>query len=90
LKRRLPEYYKIFFDNPLFRQRTEGVSILTKEDAIKLGVTGSVLRVFGVKYDVRRSEPHEITPISTSRSTPPGRATRSQGASCQCEMSRRQ
>ncbi len=32
------------------RQRTEGVGILTKEDAIKLGVTGSVLRASGVPY----------------------------------------
>ena len=38
--KRLPEYDKIFYDNPLFRQRSEGVGVLSKADAISLGVTG--------------------------------------------------
>jgi NADH-quinone oxidoreductase subunit D len=58
--RRLPEYNKIFYDNPLFRQRSEGVGVLSKEDAINLGVTGSVLRASGVDYDVRKREPYDI------------------------------
>ena len=58
--RRLPEYDKIFYDNPLFRQRSEGVGILSKEDAINLGVTGSVLRASGIDYDVRKREPYDI------------------------------
>ncbi len=58
--KRLPEYDKIFFDNPLFRQRSEGVGVLSKEDAISLGVTGSVLRASGVKNDVRKNEPYDI------------------------------
>ncbi len=59
-KKRLPEYHKIFFDNPLFRQRSQGVGILSKQDAIDIGVTGSVLRASGVNYDVRKREPYEI------------------------------
>ena len=54
-EKRLKEYEDIFYNNPLVRQRTEGVGILTKEDAIRLGVTGSVLRASGVPYDIRRS-----------------------------------
>ena len=42
------------------RQRTEGVGILTKEDAIRLGVTGSVLRASGVPYDIRKAEPYDV------------------------------
>ena len=42
------------------RQRTEGVGILPKEDAIKLGVTGSVLRASGVPYDIRKVEPYDV------------------------------
>lgn len=57
---RLREYEDIFYNNPLLRQRTEGVAILTKEDAIKLGVTGSVLRASGVPYDIRKVEPYDI------------------------------
>ena len=44
----------------LLRQRTEGVGILSKEDAIKLGVTGSVLRASGVPYDIRKVEPYDV------------------------------
>jgi NADH-quinone oxidoreductase subunit D len=59
-EKRLVEYEDIFYNNPLFRQRTEGVGILTKEDAIKLGVTGSVLRASGVPFDVRKAEPYDV------------------------------
>jgi NADH-quinone oxidoreductase subunit D len=58
--KRLPEYYKIFYDNPLFRQRSEGVGVLSKADALNLGVTGSVLRASGIDYDVRKNEPYDI------------------------------
>jgi NADH-quinone oxidoreductase subunit D len=59
-RKRLPEYDKIFYENPLFRQRSEGVGLLSKADAINLGVTGSVLRASGVNYDVRKDEPYDI------------------------------
>lgn len=59
-RKRLPEYDKIFYDNPLFRQRSEGVGLLSRADAINLGVTGSVLRASGVNYDVRKDEPYDI------------------------------
>jgi NADH-quinone oxidoreductase subunit D len=59
-EKRLAEYEDIFYNNPLFRQRTEGVGILTKEDAIKLGVTGSVLRASGIPFDVRKAEPYDV------------------------------
>src|ERR671921_365723 len=59
-EKRLNEYEDIFYNNPLLRQRTEGVGILTKEDAISLGVTGSVLRASGVPFDVRKAEPYDV------------------------------
>ena len=36
------------------------MGILTKEDAIGLGVTGSVLRASGVPYDIRKAEPYDV------------------------------
>jgi len=60
LQKRFKEYEHIFYNNPLFRQRTEGVAVLSKEDAIKLGVTGSVLRASSVPFDVRKAEPYDI------------------------------
>jgi NADH-quinone oxidoreductase subunit D len=60
LQKRFKEYEDIFYNMPLFRQRTEGVAVLSKEDAIKLGVTGSVVRASGVPYDIRKAEPYDI------------------------------
>jgi NADH-quinone oxidoreductase subunit D len=59
-EKRLKEYEDIFYNNPLVRQRTEGIGILSKEDAISLGVTGSVLRASGVPYDIRKVEPYDV------------------------------
>ena len=59
-QKRLKEYEDIFYNMPLFRQRTEGVAVLSKEDAAKLGVTGSVVRASGIPYDIRKAEPYDI------------------------------
>lgn len=59
-EKRLKEYEDIFYNMPLFRQRTEGVAVLSKEDAVKLGVTGSVLRASGIPYDIRKVEPYDV------------------------------
>jgi len=57
-ERRLVEYDRIFFSNPLVAARAKGIGVLRKEEAIKLGVAGPVLRASGVKYDVRKVEPY--------------------------------
>lgn len=59
-EKRLKEYEDIFYNNPLVRQRTEEVGILTKDDAISLGVAGSVLRASGVPLDIRKAEPYDV------------------------------
>ena len=59
-EKRLKEYEDIFYNNPLFRQRTEEVGILTKDDAISLGVAGLVLRASGVPLDIRKAEPYDV------------------------------
>src|SRR5713226_9834703 len=57
-EKRLREYDKIFFDNPLFSSRSKGVGILPREDAIALGCTGPTLRGSGVDADLRKDEPY--------------------------------
>jgi len=59
LEGRLREYDRIFFSNPLFLQRTQGVGVLKKEDAIRLGVVGPTLRASGIRSDVRIDEPYD-------------------------------
>jgi NADH-quinone oxidoreductase subunit D len=59
-EKRMDEYEKIFFKNPLFLGRTQGVGVLSRADAIALGSTGTVLRASGVKHDIRRDEPYSV------------------------------
>jgi NADH-quinone oxidoreductase subunit D len=59
-EKRMVEYEKIFFRNPIFTARAQGVGVLTKADAIKLGATGTVLRASGVKHDIRKAEPYSV------------------------------
>jgi NADH-quinone oxidoreductase subunit D len=57
-ERRIPEYDRMFFHNPTIVARAKGVGVLSREDAMKLGVVGPVLRASGVEYDVRKAEPY--------------------------------
>lgn len=59
-KKRLNEYADIFYNNPLFLDRTKGVGVMSSETAINLGVTGPVLRGSNVKYDIRKVEPYDV------------------------------
>jgi len=61
-EKRMDEYEKLFFRNPLWEQRSRGVGVLTKGDAIKFGATGNVLRASGVAHDIRKAEPYGAYP----------------------------
>ena len=58
-EKRIKEYADIFYDNPILIHRTEKTGILSREDAIRLGTTGSVLRASGVDFDLRKKEPYD-------------------------------
>jgi NADH-quinone oxidoreductase subunit C/D len=47
-------------NNEIIRSRSEGVGVLTPDQAIALSTTGPVLRASGVPYDVRRADPYGI------------------------------
>jgi NADH-quinone oxidoreductase subunit D len=55
---RLDEYNDLLSNNPIFRDRTEGVGVFSKEDALAWGLSGPNLRGSGVDYDVRRDDPY--------------------------------
>ena len=56
--RRLDEYEALLTDNLIWRRRTEGVAVITADDALRYGCTGPVLRGSGVPYDVRKAFPY--------------------------------
>jgi NADH-quinone oxidoreductase subunit D len=55
---RIDEYESILDDNPIWRERNEGVGVLSAEDCLALGVTGPILRSAGVPNDLRKDEPY--------------------------------
>ncbi len=56
MTRRLKEYDKIFFNNPVVRGRLENIGVLPRRDAILLGASGPNLRASGVEYDARMTK----------------------------------
>lgn len=58
LEGKISEYTDVLDSNPVFMERTRGVGVLTKKDAIDLGVSGPVLRASGVEEDTRKSKPY--------------------------------
>jgi NADH-quinone oxidoreductase subunit D len=56
--RALQELENLLNANPIFRERTQGVGILTTEDCLQLGVTGACLRATGAEIDIRKSAPY--------------------------------
>jgi NADH-quinone oxidoreductase subunit D len=57
-RKKLPEYDRLLTGNVIFRERTLGIGILSKEDAIQYGVTGPSGRGSGFSCDVRKVEPY--------------------------------
>jgi NADH-quinone oxidoreductase subunit D len=55
---RIDEYDRLLTDNLIWRRRTEGIAVLSAQDALRYGCTGPVLRGSGVAYDVRKAFPY--------------------------------
>ncbi|MFO7900355.1 MAG: NADH-quinone oxidoreductase subunit D [Phycisphaerae bacterium] len=58
LESMLPEYDSLFFNNRIFADRTKGVAVLGRDEALAMGVTGTNLRATGVAADTRKDEPY--------------------------------
>lgn len=43
---------------PIWRERLQGVGVITADEAIALGATGPILRSTGVAWDLRRDMPY--------------------------------
>ena len=56
----MKDYERFLSKNIIVLERSKGIGILTKEDAIAYGCSGPVLRASGVNFDVRRANPYSI------------------------------
>jgi NADH-quinone oxidoreductase subunit D len=54
----IDEYEALLTRNPIWLERTQGIGLLSADDAIALGQSGPVLRASGVDWDLRRDEPY--------------------------------
>ena len=55
---RLDEYDVLMTGQPIWRERLQGVGVITADEAIALGATGPILRSTGVAWDLRRDMPY--------------------------------
>ena len=55
---RLDEYDILMTGQPIWRERLQGVGVITPQEAQALGATGPILRSTGVEWDLRRDEPY--------------------------------
>ena len=56
----MKDYERFLSKNIIVLERSIGIGVLSKEDAIAYGCSGPVLRASGVNFDVRRANPYSI------------------------------
>ncbi len=54
------EYETLLTDNRIWKQRTVGIGVVSRERALQLGFSGPMLRGSGVAWDLRRKQPYEV------------------------------
>ena len=55
---RLEEYDTLLTGQPIWRERLQGVGVISAAEALALGATGPLLRGAGMAWDLRRDEPY--------------------------------
>ncbi len=54
----IDEIEEMLSNNRIFLDRTKGMGVLTKEEAISYGLSGPLLRATGVQHDIRKAHPY--------------------------------
>src|SRR5205807_42211 len=55
---RVDEYETLIDQNPIWRERTQGIGVISPDDCYQLGVSGPTLRGSGVAHDIRKAVPY--------------------------------
>lgn len=55
---RIDEYETLIDQNPIWRERTQGIGLISAEECYALGVSGPTLRGSGVPHDLRKAAPY--------------------------------
>jgi NADH-quinone oxidoreductase subunit D len=61
--KRLPELFddamSLVVDNRIFKQRNVDIATVSKEDALKWGFSGPMIRGSGISWDIRKAQPYD-------------------------------
>jgi NADH-quinone oxidoreductase subunit D len=61
---RLPKLFEdaleLVVDNRIFKQRNVDIGVVGKEDAIKWGFSGPMIRAAGIPWDIRKAQPYDV------------------------------
>ena len=60
MPRLFEEALKLVVDNRIFKQRNVDIGIVSKEDAVKWGFSGPMIRAAGIPWDLRKSQPYDV------------------------------
>jgi NADH-quinone oxidoreductase subunit D len=64
LDNRLPRLFEdglaLVTDNRIFKQRNVDIGLVSREDAIKWGFSGPMIRAAGIAWDIRKSQPYDV------------------------------
>jgi NADH-quinone oxidoreductase subunit D len=58
LPAKIDEYERLLTHNPIWLDRTQGVGVMTREEAINWSLSGPALRASGVDFDFRKKRPY--------------------------------
>ena len=64
LDTRLPRLFEdamsLVVDNRIFKQRNVDIAIVSKDDAVRWGFSGPMIRGSGIAWDLRKSQPYDV------------------------------
>jgi NADH-quinone oxidoreductase subunit D len=64
LDTRLPRLFddamSLVIDNRIFKQRNVDIAIVSKDDAVRWGFSGPMIRGSGIPWDLRKSQPYDV------------------------------
>ncbi len=64
LDTRLPRLFgdavSLVAENRIFKQRNVDIAVVSREDAIRWGFSGPMIRGAGIPWDIRRSQPYDV------------------------------
>ncbi len=73
LPRLLEDALSLVIDNRIFKQRNVDIAVVSKEDALRWGFSGPMIRGSGIAWDIRKAQPYDVydrmdfeIPIGTS------------------------